>query len=105
MLPSRRNANFHKIDVFALSPKNNPKTSKFEVQNRSKIAKISIKIDVTNASEKNIVFDVEFFDFWVPTWVPNPEVKFKNRVFFAILGELGPTWAQKAFQDTPREPK
>ena len=78
---------------------------KFEVQNPLKIFKISIKIDVKNASEKNIVFDVEFFDFWIPTWVPEPQVKFKNRVFFVILGELGPTWAQKAFQDTPREPK
>ena len=53
--------------------------------------------------KKNIVFDVEFFDFWIPTWVPEPEVKFKNRVFFVILGELGPTWAKKLPQAAPGE--
>ena len=70
----------------------------------AQIDRKSIKIDVKNASEKNMVFDVEF-DFGVPTWVPNPELKFTNRVFFAILGDLRPTLAQKVSQEVSREPK
>ena len=33
------------------------------------------------------------------------KLKSKNRPFFAILGQLGPTWAKRACQEGPRDPK
>ena len=37
-----------------------------------------------------------------PTWVPNPQVKFKNRLFFRYLG---PTWANLGQKGAPGGPK
>ena len=62
-----------------------------------------LKIDVKNASEKNMVFDIDFSRFGVPTWVPQPQVKFKQSTFFAILDHLGPTWHPKRSQETQNE--
>ena len=40
-----------------------------------------------------------------PNLVPDPQVKFKKAIFFAILGQLGPNWAKKPPQEAPRAPK
>ena len=48
------------------------------------------------------LFFVNFLGFWVPTWVPNPEVKFKKPCF---LNHLGSTWANLGRKGVPRGPK
>ena len=72
---------------------------------RSKIDEKLIKIDVKNVSKKNIVFDIDFFDFWLPTWVPDPQGKVKKSRFFANLDLLEPTWVKKVPQGAHRDLK
>ena len=60
-----------------------------------------MKIDVENASKKNIVFDVDFSRFLAPNLSQLPEVKSKNRGFFRYLG---PTWANLGEKGVPRRP-
>ena len=46
-----------------------------------------------------------FLDFWFPTWCQLRKVNSKIEVFFAIFGQLGPTWANLGEKGVPRRPK
>ena len=69
----------------------------FEAQ----ILRKSINIDVKNPSEKSIVFGIDFSWFGLSIWVPNEELKLLKKK----LRHLGLTWAKRAPQEAPREPK
>ena len=46
-----------------------------------------------------------FLDFWLPTWANIRKSNPKIEVFFGILGQLGPTWANLGQKDVPRGSK
>ena len=102
MLPSRRNANFCKIDVFALSSKVDEKIIEFWIPKSRKINKNVLK----NVFGTRLFVNIDFWWFWPPFWLPSWRPKKWYLLLLGhIFGKTWPEWPQERPKSGPRGPK
>ena len=95
MLPSRRNANFHKIQVFAFKPKITKKSVDFGGPKPWKINGNPLKRKLKKQSDFQVRFLLIFSSNLGP---PNGSQTLQNRALLA-------SWALQALQKPKRRPK
>ena len=102
MLPSRRNTNFHKIDVFALKSKIDQKSIDFwypkSMQNQEKTIKNRFKI--------NVCFHMHFLRISEPTWLDfGLQVGAQKREPPRLISKSAPRAPQESPKSVPRASK